>query len=213
MTNSFRPCRLASPRWNGEARTRDEREALDADSTGDKAIGWSGVVIGDGEPGRCGEPATRLDRVVKRRDPRGRSQGVSVEGRINRKPGPRAGVTALIVALKPGNAGGAKGGAKGGSQGGQEGGDVMSGTNGTTPVTVPGATPGKRAGEARHGQPRAEPTVWTARMLAALEQGVKACPWAGRRLDPRGGEWHSLIDKLYPLSTPPSPRHGRPSPW
>ena len=65
----------------------------------------------------------------------------------------------------------------------------MSGTNGTTPVTIPGATPGKRAGEARHGQPRAEPTVWTARMLAALEQGVK------------GGRWHSLIDKLYPVPT------------
>ena len=65
----------------------------------------------------------------------------------------------------------------------------MSGTNGTTPVTVPGATPGKRAGEARHGQPRAEPTVWTERMLAALAQGVK------------GGKWHSLIDKLYPIAT------------
>ena len=65
----------------------------------------------------------------------------------------------------------------------------MSGTNGTTPVTVPGATPGKRAGEARHGQPRAEPTVWTARMLAALDTGVK------------GGRWHSLIDKLYPIPT------------
>lgn len=65
----------------------------------------------------------------------------------------------------------------------------MSGTSGTTPVTVPGATPGKRAGEARHGQPRAEPTVWTARMLAALAQGVK------------GGRWHSLIDKLYPTAT------------
>jgi len=65
----------------------------------------------------------------------------------------------------------------------------MSGTNGTIPVTLPGATPGKRAGEARHGQPRAEPTVWTARMLAALQQGVK------------GGRWHSLIDKLYPVAT------------
>src|SRR5580698_10602448 len=65
----------------------------------------------------------------------------------------------------------------------------MSGTNGTTPVTVPGATPGKRAGEARHGQPSAEPTVWTARMLATLAQGV------------RGGKWHSLIDKLYPVTT------------
>jgi RNA-directed DNA polymerase len=65
----------------------------------------------------------------------------------------------------------------------------MSGTNGTTPVTVLGATPGKRAGEARQEQPRAEPTVWTERMLAALAQGVK------------GGKWHSLIDKLYPIAT------------
>jgi RNA-directed DNA polymerase len=48
---------------------------------------------------------------------------------------------------------------------------------------------GKRAGEARHGQPKAEPTVWTARMLATLAQGVK------------GGRWHSLIDKLYPTAT------------
>ena len=65
----------------------------------------------------------------------------------------------------------------------------MSGTNGRTPVTVLAETPGKRAGEARHGQPKAEPTVWTARMLATLEQGVK------------GGRWHSLIDKLCPIPT------------
>ena len=52
MTNSIRPYRLASLRWTGEAQTRDEREALDADRTGDKAIGGSGGVIGDGESGR-----------------------------------------------------------------------------------------------------------------------------------------------------------------
>src|SRR5712675_2369011 len=34
-----------------------------------------------------------------------------------------------------------------------------------------------------------EPTVWTARMLTALEQGVK------------GGKWYSLIDKLYSEAT------------
>jgi RNA-directed DNA polymerase len=34
-----------------------------------------------------------------------------------------------------------------------------------------------------------EPTVWTERMLAALEQGVK------------GGQWFSLIDKVYPERT------------
>jgi RNA-directed DNA polymerase len=38
-------------------------------------------------------------------------------------------------------------------------------------------------------------------MLAALTQGVKACPRAGHGPDPRGGRWHSLIDKLYPLAT------------
>ena len=52
MTNSIRPCRLASQRWNGEAQTRDEREACDADRTGDKAIEGGGGVFGDGEPGR-----------------------------------------------------------------------------------------------------------------------------------------------------------------
>src|SRR5476649_1695456 len=66
----------------------------------------------------------------------------------------------------------------------------MSGTDGRTAVTVLGAqSPGKSTEEARHNQPRAEPTVWTARMLATLEQGV------------RGGRWHSLIDKLYPVAT------------
>jgi RNA-directed DNA polymerase len=38
-------------------------------------------------------------------------------------------------------------------------------------------------------------------MLAALEQGVKACPRAGRRPDLWGGKWYSLIDKLYPEDT------------
>jgi hypothetical protein len=52
MTNSIRPYRLASLRWTGEAQTRDEREAHDADRTGAKAIVWSGGVVGDGEPGR-----------------------------------------------------------------------------------------------------------------------------------------------------------------
>src|ERR1700730_7556074 len=34
----------------------------------------------------------------------------------------------------------------------------------------------------------AEPRVWTARMLAALDTGVK------------GGKWYSLIDKVYPVA-------------
>ena len=61
----------------------------------------------------------------------------------------------------------------------------------TRPATVSEAT--QQAGEA---QPTAgirarwdwvEPTVWTERMLTALEQGV------------RGGKWFRLIDKVYAL--------------
>jgi RNA-directed DNA polymerase len=46
-----------------------------------------------------------------------------------------------------------------------------------------------RAGKARDPRFGAEPTVWTERMLAALEQGVK------------GGKWFSLIDKVHPERT------------
>jgi len=53
----------------------------------------------------------------------------------------------------------------------------------TKPSSV-GACP-KQGGEARKRFPWAEPSVWTDRMLAALEKGVK------------GGKWFSLIDKVY----------------
>lgn len=43
----------------------------------------------------------------------------------------------------------------------------------------------KQDEEARRRWPHAEPCVWTARMLTALEQGVK------------GGKWFSLMDKVY----------------
>ena len=53
------------------------------------------------------------------------------------------------------------------------------------PAGVPaGAT---QAGEIRARWAWVEPTVWTERMLAALEQGVK------------GGKWFSLMDKVYAL--------------
>ena len=75
----------------------------------------------------------------------------------------------------------------------QEGGDVTTEYGGQTPARVPKAA--NRAGE----DPRTaglardwswtEPTVWTARMLAALEQGVK------------GGKWYSLIDKVQSETT------------
>jgi len=50
------------------------------------------------------------------------------------------------------------------------------------PATVPQA---KQVGEARARWAWSEPSVWTDRMLTALEQGVK------------GGVWFSLIDKVY----------------
>ena len=47
----------------------------------------------------------------------------------------------------------------------------------------------KRTGEAQRPWHWVEPTVWTARMLTALEQGVK------------GGKWFSVIDKVHPERT------------
>ena len=65
----------------------------------------------------------------------------------------------------------------------------MSGADEKTPVAVLRETVGKRAGEARAERPKAEPPIWTKRMLATLEQGVTR------------GKWYSLIDKLYPVAT------------
>lgn len=74
-----------------------------------------------------------------------------------------------------------------GSEGVQEDGDVMSGTDGRKPEAVPARA--TRDGEIRRRWPWVEPTVWTERMLTALEQGV------------RGGKWYSLIDKVHPAAT------------
>jgi RNA-directed DNA polymerase len=66
----------------------------------------------------------------------------------------------------------------------------MTGSDGREPASVLVAqAPGRRAGEAEPGCSRAEPKIWTKRMLAALETGVA------------GGKWYSLIDKLYPETT------------
>jgi RNA-directed DNA polymerase len=75
----------------------------------------------------------------------------------------------------------------------QEGGDVVTTPDGNTPAGVPKAA--NRAGEDERTAGLArdwswtEPTVWTRRMLAALETGVK------------GGKWYSLIDKVHALAT------------
>jgi len=85
----------------------------------------------------------------------------------------RAGVRALIVARKRRNGRGAKGGRKV---------DVaMDRSKEDKPAAVPKAT---RPGEVRARWAWTEPSVWTERMLTALEQGVK------------GGRWYSLMDKV-----------------
>jgi len=57
----------------------------------------------------------------------------------------------------------------------------------TTPVPVFRYAGAKPTGEIRARWAWTERTVWTDRMLTALEQGVK------------GGVWFSLIDKVYSL--------------
>jgi len=59
----------------------------------------------------------------------------------------------------------------------------MNRTTEPNPAEVP--TTAKQAGEVRARWAWTEPSVWTDRMLTALEQGVK------------GGVWFSLIDKVY----------------
>lgn len=54
-----------------------------------------------------------------------------------------------------------------------------------TPAQVPAGA--KQAGEALDRWSWVEPSVWTQRMLAALEKGVQ------------GGKWFSLIDKVYSM--------------
>jgi RNA-directed DNA polymerase len=59
--------------------------------------------------------------------------------------------------------------------------------DGQTPEAVPARA--TRAGETSDRWSWVEPSVWTPRMLAALEQGVK------------GGKWYSLMDKVYAPDT------------
>jgi len=100
-----------------------------------------------------------------------------VHARKCRRAG-RAGVRAPIVAEKGRNGPGAKGA--------QEGGDVKSETLEQRPATVSEGT--KQVGEIPRRWKWVEPTVWTDRMMTALEEGVK------------GGKWYSLMDKVYSLA-------------
>jgi RNA-directed DNA polymerase len=63
----------------------------------------------------------------------------------------------------------------------------MSELDGRQPVAVPARA--RRAGERSDQWSWTEPTVWTERMLTALEQGVK------------GGKWYSLWDKVHAEAT------------
>lgn len=62
----------------------------------------------------------------------------------------------------------------------------MDSTTEDKPAGVPGTA--TQAGEIQSRWEWVEPSVWTARMLTALEEGVK------------GGKWYSLIDKVCALS-------------
>ena len=102
-----------------------------------------------------------------------------VHARKCRRAG-RAGVRAPIVARRDRNGFGAKGA--------QEGGDVRSESLEGKPAAVSRLGGTKQAGEIRERWSWVEPTVWTDRMLTALEEGVK------------GGKWYSLMDKVSALA-------------
>jgi hypothetical protein len=97
MTNSIRPYRLASLRSKGEAQTLpDGGEADGAEGLGAKATMGAGRWLEtEGSEGGMREARRPAWAASGHRSRQGRA--------------PQAGVTALIVAMKPGNAGGAKG--------------------------------------------------------------------------------------------------------
>lgn len=82
-----------------------------------------------------------------------------------------------MVAVKRGSARGA--------QGAQGGGCVVRTTRAEPQPTPVAPRAAKRVGETQARWAWTEPAVWTPRMLAALEHGVK------------GGKWYSLMDKVY----------------
>jgi RNA-directed DNA polymerase len=72
-----------------------------------------------------------------------------------------------------------------GAKGARNGDDVTDGRAEQRPGAVPSRA--THDGETQGRWPWVEPSVWTARMLTALEEGVK------------GGQWYSLIDKVWNL--------------
>src|SRR5260370_11070568 len=104
IRNSSRPYRLASLRSSGEAQTLPAGgEAHGAEGLGAKAAMGAG---------RWLETEGLEGGLREARRPRpspGQALHGMQEGTEALRPRPPAGVTALIVAMKPGNAGGAKG--------------------------------------------------------------------------------------------------------
>jgi len=107
-------------------------------------------------------------------------------------------VRAFVVPMAPGAVKGA--GSKTAPREGRQGvGGAMSEARQARPGSADEATQGT---EARRRERRwTEASIWTERMVSALVNGVKAWPRAGRRPDPWGGKWFSLIDKVYRPST------------
>jgi hypothetical protein len=100
-TNSIRPCRLASLRCSGEARTR-------ASGKPTTLMDGAKAVMGAARWLETESPQGRARDVERPARQQGEAPG---EPKAQQTPH-RAGVRAPIVAAKPGNAGGAKGGRK-----------------------------------------------------------------------------------------------------
>ena len=125
----------------------------------------------------------------------GRQDGVSGE---TCRSGEGGRIRAFVVPMAPGAVKGA--GSKTAPREGRQGvGGAMSEARQARPGSADEATQGTKA--RRRERRWTEASIWTERMVSALVNGVKAWPRAGRRLDPWGGKWFSLIDKVYRPST------------
>src|SRR6266481_3150119 len=104
MRNSIRPYRLASLRSSGEAQTLPAGGEADGAAGLEPAPAKAGVLKRPWERVGGWRRRARKADYVKQGDLHGCKRAEEAAG-----PHPRAGVRALIVAMKPGNAGGAKG--------------------------------------------------------------------------------------------------------
>ena len=110
----------------------------------------------------------------------------------------QAGVRAPIVAMKSRNGDGAKGA--------QGGGSVTDQTVETKPAGVPATA--RQAGEKRARWAWVEPAVWTARMLAALENGAKGgCLICAILAE------HGLFSQPQPMQRSANPLDGQTTDW